>query len=136
MIVIDMVSFIIKLFVCWNLFCTIANLRIKCVTETKNVSVLFYKNRRSRFLYEWGFFTLLVALAHGVACGHWVMISRRWRIASRCRAKKEEEAALFMMLLPHSILNCIYFSESSYCKVPNSIMSCLEDLKSHFLKWK
>ena len=31
-------------FVCWNLFCTIANLRIKCVTETKNVSVLIYKN--------------------------------------------------------------------------------------------
>ena len=27
-----------------NLFCTIANLRIKCVTETKSVSVLFYKN--------------------------------------------------------------------------------------------
>ena len=30
-------------FVCWNFFCTIANLRIKCVTETKNVSVLFTK---------------------------------------------------------------------------------------------
>ena len=35
--------FILVLFVCWNLFCTIANHRIKCVTETKNVSVLFYK---------------------------------------------------------------------------------------------
>ena len=36
-------------FVCWNLFCTIANLRIKCVTETKNASVLFYKNVKSSF---------------------------------------------------------------------------------------
>ena len=35
---------ILVLFVCWNLFCTIANLRIKCVTETKNVSVLFAKS--------------------------------------------------------------------------------------------
>ena len=37
------------LFVCWNLFCTIANHRIKCVTETKNVSVLFYRNVKSSF---------------------------------------------------------------------------------------
>ena len=37
------------LFVCWNLFCTIVNLRIKCVTETKNVSVSFYKNLKSSF---------------------------------------------------------------------------------------
>ena len=47
MIVIDM--FFLVLFVYWNLFCTIANLRIKCVTETKNVSVLFYKNLKSSF---------------------------------------------------------------------------------------
>ena len=51
-------------------FCTIANLRIKCVTETKNVSVLFYKNLKSSFS-TWliGFFTLLVALAHGGGVG-------------------------------------------------------------------
>ena len=45
----SMIWFISVLFVCWNLFCTIANLRIKCVTETKNVSVLFYKNVKSSF---------------------------------------------------------------------------------------
>ena len=37
----SLIWFILFLFVCWNLFCTIANLKIKCVTETKNVSVLF-----------------------------------------------------------------------------------------------
>ena len=42
------------------------------MSETKNVSVLFYKNFRSSFLHDsniwlWGFFTLLVALAHGAA---------------------------------------------------------------------
>ena len=45
----SLIWFISVLFVCWNLFCTIANLRIKCVTETKNVSVLFYKNLKSSF---------------------------------------------------------------------------------------
>ena len=45
----SLIWFILVLFVCWNLFCTIANLRIKCVTETKNVSVLFYKNVKSSF---------------------------------------------------------------------------------------
>ena len=41
------------MFVCWNLFCTIANLKIKCVIETKNT-------------WFTGFFTVLIALAHGV----------------------------------------------------------------------
>ena len=41
-------------FFCLNLFCTIANLRIKCVTETKNVSGFFYKNVTLRFLYILG----------------------------------------------------------------------------------
>ena len=45
----SLIWFILVLFVCWNLFCTIANLRIKCVTETKNVSVLFCKNLKSSF---------------------------------------------------------------------------------------
>ena len=63
---------VLFLFVCWNLFCTIANLRIKCVTETKTDSVLFYKHLKSSFLdvahiWLWGFFTLLDALAHDVA---------------------------------------------------------------------
>ena len=40
------------------------------MTETKNISVLFYKNDKSSFLHHshiwlWGFFTLLVALAQG-----------------------------------------------------------------------
>jgi hypothetical protein len=65
-----------ELFVCWNLFCTIANLRIKFVTETKNVSVLIYKNLKSSFLHDshiwlWCFFTLLVALAHGAPQRIW-----------------------------------------------------------------
>ena len=45
----SLIWFILVLFVCWNLFCTIANLRIKCVTEIKNVSVLFHKNLKSSF---------------------------------------------------------------------------------------
>ena len=54
-------------FVCWNLY-----LRIKCVTETKNVSVLFYKYLKSSFLHDsniwlWSYFTLLDDLAHGGA---------------------------------------------------------------------
>ena len=58
---------ILVLFVCWNLFCTLANLRIKCVTETKNVSLLFYKNLKSSFSsWPTGFFTFLFALALGV----------------------------------------------------------------------
>ena len=68
----SLIWFILVLFVCWNLFCTITNLRINCVTETKNASVLFYKNLKSSFLHSshiwlWGFFTFLVALAHGAA---------------------------------------------------------------------
>ena len=35
--------FILFLFVCRNLFCTIANLRIKCVIETKSVPFCFIK---------------------------------------------------------------------------------------------
>ena len=63
----SLIWFILVLFVCWNLFCTIVNLRIKCVTETKNVSVLFCKNLKLsfstwpthlslRFLYIFGWF--------------------------------------------------------------------------------
>ena len=67
----SLIWFILVLFVCWNLFWTIANLRIKCVTETKNVFVLFYKNLKSSFstwhIWHWGFFTFLVALAQGAA---------------------------------------------------------------------
>ena len=45
----SLIWFISFLFVCSNLFCTVANFRIKCVTETKLVSVLFYKNLKSSF---------------------------------------------------------------------------------------
>ena len=68
----SLIWFILFLFVCSNLFCTIANFRIKCVTETKHVSVLFYKNLKSSFLHDshiwlWGFFTFLVDLAQGAS---------------------------------------------------------------------
>ena len=62
----SMIWFISVLFVCWNLFCTKTNLRIKCVTETKNVSryfvlqkcwiKLFYMTRTfdsKVFLHSW-----------------------------------------------------------------------------------
>ena len=45
----SLIWFILFLFVCRNLFCTIANLRIKCVTETKKKSFLFLKNLKSNF---------------------------------------------------------------------------------------
>ena len=48
-----LIGFILVLFVCWNLFWTITNLKIKCVIETKNT-------------WFTGFFTVLIALAHGV----------------------------------------------------------------------
>ena len=48
----SLIWFILVLFVCWNLFCTIANIRIKCVTETKKISLLFYKNLKSSF-FTW-----------------------------------------------------------------------------------
>ena len=67
----SLIWFILVLFFCWNLFCTLANLRIKCVTETK-MFVLFYKNIKSSFLHDshiwlWCFFTFFFALAHSVA---------------------------------------------------------------------
>ena len=49
----SMIWFISVLIVCWHLFCTILNLRIKCVTETKDVSGFFYKN------LNWSFSTWL-----------------------------------------------------------------------------
>ena len=36
--------FILVLFVCWNIFWTIANLRIKCVTETKKFLFVLQKS--------------------------------------------------------------------------------------------
>ena len=86
-------QFILVLFVCWNLFWTIANLRVKCVTETKNVSLLFYKNLKSSFVNDshiWleGFFTFLVALAHGAARPRSPPhIALAWRWLTRILAK-------------------------------------------------
>ena len=61
---------IVYLFVCWTLFFAIANFRIKCVIETKNIPVLFWKHLLSflhfSHIWCWGFFTFLVALAHSV----------------------------------------------------------------------
>ena len=53
----SLIWFILVLFVCWNLFCTLANLRIKCVTETKNVKSSFstwLTHLNLRFLYILG----------------------------------------------------------------------------------
>ena len=61
----SLILFILILFVCWNLFCTIANLRIKCLTETKNVSIFYYMTHKH--IWVWDFFTFLVVLAHSVA---------------------------------------------------------------------
>ena len=95
----SLIWFISVLFVCWNLFCTIANLRIKCVTETKNVSVLFYKNLKSSFLHDshiwlWGFFTLLVTLAHSVPLDSWFPL---------------------MMMQGSHIMDCTRFSAAPSC---------------------
>ena len=66
-------SLIQFMFVCWNLFCTIANLRIKCLTETKNVSVLFYKNYKSSFLHDTHLIPrfLYILGCSGPWCGTW-----------------------------------------------------------------
>ena len=45
----SMIWFILVLFACWNLICTIASLRIKCVTETQKCLGFFYKNVKSSF---------------------------------------------------------------------------------------
>ena len=51
----SLICFISVLFVFfWDLSCKIENLKIKCVTETKNVSVLFCKHLTLRFLYILG----------------------------------------------------------------------------------
>ena len=104
----SLIWFILVLFVCWNLFCTIVNLRIKCVTETKNVSVLFYKILKSSFLYDshiwfWGFFTLLVALAHGVPLGlryiKFLYFKRFRQRRSTCGSRPEEQGLWVRWLL-------------------------------------
>ena len=71
----SMIWFISVLFVCWNLFCTIANLRIKCVTETKNVSVLFYKNVKSSFSTWLTHLTLRFLYILGCSGPRWAMPS-------------------------------------------------------------
>jgi hypothetical protein len=63
-----LIWFISFLFVCCNLFCTIANLRIKCVTETKNVSVLFYK-KLSTWLTHLNLRFLYIIGCSGPRCG-------------------------------------------------------------------
>ena len=65
----SLIQFISVLFVFWNLFCAIVNIRIKCVTENQNC-FCFEKILNQAFLHYshiWlsGLFTFLVALAHG-----------------------------------------------------------------------
>ena len=98
--------FISFLFVCWNLFCTIANLRIKCVTESKHVSVLFFKNLKSSFLHGphiclWGFFTFLVDLAHGVAraVGPLILVDAFLSLFWIPKRKKVEKIWVFLVKL-------------------------------------
>ena len=45
----SLIWFVLVLFVCWNVFCTIENLRIRFATEIKNIFVLFFKNLESSF---------------------------------------------------------------------------------------
>ena len=70
----SLIWFISFMFVCWNLFCIIANLRIKCVTETNNVSVLFYKNLKSSFLHD-------SHIWHEVSLHYWLLWLTVWREA-------------------------------------------------------
>ena len=86
-----MIWFILFLFVFKTYFVQyIVNLRIKCVTETRNVSVLFCKNLKSSFsnymahtfvsevsLHSW----LIWPMVWGVGGRHWSVV-RKLRGAS------------------------------------------------------
>ena len=61
----DMVYFT---FVCL-LFCTIANLRIKCLTEIKNVPALLYKNQASYMTHSFDSEVYLHYWISGPWCG-------------------------------------------------------------------
>ena len=66
----SLIWFVLVLFVCQNLFGTIVNLKIKCVTEPKMFLFCLAKILNQAFLHSphiclWGFFTFLVDLAHG-----------------------------------------------------------------------
>ena len=67
----SLIWFILVLFLCWNLFWTIANLRIKCVTETKSIFVMFYKNLKSSFSTWLTHLTLYILGISGPRCAAW-----------------------------------------------------------------
>ena len=55
------------------------NLRIKCMTETKNVSVLFYKNLKSSFLHSTWHTHLTQRFLYILGCsGPWCGIAARY----------------------------------------------------------
>ena len=68
----SLIWFILILFVCSNLFCTIANLRIKCVTETKKLLFCFTKilNQASYMTYTFG---------SEVSLHYWLLWTTVWR---------------------------------------------------------
>ena len=95
----SMIWLISVLFVCWNLFSTIAKLRIKCVTKSKNVFILVYKNVESsfstwlthltlRFLYIFGCSgprcaAAAVALVLKVVSSYLALLTKGTQLASR-----------------------------------------------------
>ena len=82
----SLIWFILVLFVCWNLFWTIANLRIKCVIETKNVSVLFYKSLKSSFSTWLTYLTLRFLYILGGSGPRWgACISCRYTLHNRVK---------------------------------------------------
>jgi hypothetical protein len=97
------------LFLCRKLFCTIAKFRIKCVTETKNASVLLYKNLKSSFLTRLAHLTLRFLYILGCSGPWWAATT-----ASRSCAK------LILFLLSSSIIltwpspRFIYILDSSF----------------------
>ena len=110
--------FILFSFVFWNLFWMIANLRIKYVKETKNVSVLFKKNLKLSFstfdskvsLQSWLLWpTVGCEEVCRVVLSGWSMEQGRWR--GKGQGGKEEFAPLELEAKTCSIKNF----NVSYC---------------------
>ena len=137
-----MIWFISVLFVCWNLFCTIANLRIKCVTETKNVSVLFYKNVKSSFstwLTHFSLRCLYILGCSGPRCGppdfgRWIKPFPRWgQIMLSILQLSHPDFQTF----PRPLVVCTVFVHICSSKIRNSVNSgsCSYSPYVYFKRW-
>ena len=74
---------ILILFVSWNLFCRIANLIIKYMTETKNGFVLFYKNLKSsisKWLTHFTLRFLYIFVCSGPKCASLACLAWPWAL--------------------------------------------------------